>query len=158
MDTLSPEEERAQEAAEHWHEHFLVRSRGVTLCKPIVDHLARMMFAFGKEVVDALNLHHENDQLRIRAEEAEKLVAPAQNYNGVPDSKQSKEWNVGYRQRQREEWSRALYAENENRQLREALDGALGHSNCYCEGCNALSLEFFKVERRLAPTSEETKP
>lgn len=70
----------------------------------------------------ASRLEAENERLRKRAEAAELLVRPALDRNGVPDSTRSLEWNAGYRQRQREEWSRALYSEERARQAEVQRD------------------------------------
>lgn len=75
---------------------------------------------FGREI-DALKA--QNARLLIRACEAEKLVRPAQNISGVPDTHQSQDWNSGYRQRQREEWSRALNSETRAREAEAKLAG-----------------------------------
>ena len=59
--TLTPEEERAQEVAEHWHQTRLVRDEGVTLSKEIVDHLAAMLMKYRAECLDALGRNEYGD-------------------------------------------------------------------------------------------------
>jgi hypothetical protein len=46
----------------------------------------------------------------------------------------------------------------ENKRLRDALDSTLGHSNCYCKGCRDTSLEFFRVDRRVAIVPDAHAP
>lgn len=116
-DRLRAEVERLEGEAEA-HTDALLRAigRGVDKVARAEQRRANWAEAFDAAQAELSALRAEVERLKARAHEAEKLVAPATNYSGVPDRTQGPEWNAGYRHRQREEWSRALNAENKLRE------------------------------------------
>lgn len=84
---------------------------------------AHFISAEGEKILAYIDqLRAERGQAEREARDARMLVAPAQDHSGVHDKTKSDEWNAGYRQRQREQWSRALNAERANTALRAERD------------------------------------